>query len=105
MPQQYSHLTSSVKVTVCLFLAFLLAGVVCMEACRRKGSDQVSPVSNAQADSGNPKYSDIAYAYHGLLLNSDLQEIKVDSAVLEQLQDSMIESLVTVPELRTVQAT
>ena len=105
MSQQNSHLTSSVKVTVSLFLAFILVGMVCLEACRRKGSDQVAPVSNAQPKSENLKYSDIAYAYHGLLLNSDLQEIKVDSAVLEKLQDSMIESLVTVPELTTVQAT
>jgi len=106
MPQQNSHLTSSAKVTICLFLAFILVGMVWFDACSRKRSDKVSPVSNApQAKPENLKYSDIAYAYHGLLLNSDLQEIKLNSAILEKLQDSMIESLVTVPELTIVQAT
>lgn len=106
MPQPNSPHTSSVKVTACLFVALILVGIVLFEACSRKGSDQVSTVSNAaQTKPEDLKYSDIAYAYHGLLLNSNLQEIKVDSAILEKLQDSMIESLVTVPELTIVQAT
>jgi hypothetical protein len=44
-------------------------------------------------------YSDIAHAYHGLLLDRELKEIKLDPAVIERIQDSMIESLTAVPEV------
>jgi hypothetical protein len=42
-------------------------------------------------------YADIAHAYHGLLLDHSLNEIKVDRDSLKRLQDSMLESLTLEP--------
>lgn len=49
-------------------------------------------------------FSDIAHAYHGRLLDRDFKEIKLDRVVIEQLQDSMIESLVAAPDVTEYKA-
>lgn len=44
-------------------------------------------------------YTDIAHAYHGMLLDKDFKEIKLDKATIERLQDSLLESLSTAPDI------
>lgn len=51
----------------------------------------------AAAGAEKVEFSEIAYAYHGLLLDADRKEIKLDKAVIEGLQDSMLASLTAAP--------
>lgn len=75
--------TSGWRVLICFLVA---AGLLSAHAGNATGTRKIS-------------YSDIAYAYHGLLLNRDLKEIKLNKAVIKRIQDSMIESLTAVPEV------
>lgn len=83
------------------YIFFFIAGVFgLISSCAMKTTPQP-----AIPDNGNTinlekiTYSDIAHAYHGLLLDKQLREIKLNKAVIERLQDSMIGSLVVVPEV------
>ncbi len=70
-----------------LLICFLVAtGLLSSHAGNATGTRKIS-------------YSDIAHAYHGLLLNRDLKEIKLNKAVIERIQDSIVESLTAVPEI------
>lgn len=50
-----------------------------------------------QSQTQKISFSDIAHAYHGRLLDRNYKEIKLDRTIIEQLQDSMIESLTAQP--------
>lgn len=70
-----------------VFICFLVAvGLMSSSAGNATGTREIS-------------YSDIAHAYHGLLLDRNLKEIELNKAVIGRIQDSMIESLTAVPEV------
>jgi len=73
------------------------AAVLLMVACQPNNPKQ----SQAPAKSEGRKtyvFSDIAFAYHGMLLDRDRREIPLDRETLERLQSSMLRSLETSSE-------
>jgi len=89
------------KRTLIISLLFLAGGVLAVNFWLADSAIESAAAGiSTQQGSGPQKiiFSDIAHAYHGLLLDRDFKEIKLDRAVIEQLQDSMIESLAAQPD-------
>jgi len=92
------HSLSPILTVILLLVSGLLT------ACADRHPQEPSPPFDEEPPSGEIRFSDIAIAYHGLLLNEDLEIIELDKAVLEGLQDSMIESLTAAPVLEDGEA-
>ena len=77
-----------------MMTSLLAAGyvVACIVQTRPAPAPGTAPATPAAA-TGALTWTDMAYAYHGLLLDSRAHEIKLDRKVIEQLQDSMLQSL------------
>ena len=54
-------------------------------------------VGSQKAETQKVAFWDISHAYHGQLLDKNFNEIKLNRAVIEQIQDSMIEALTAQP--------
>jgi hypothetical protein len=79
----------------CLLL-IVMAAFGFVAVTRPVSSQKASQVANNN-QAKKISFADIAHAYHGLLLDKDLKEIDADPKSLEQLQDSLIESLTSEP--------
>ncbi|SFN40371.1 hypothetical protein SAMN05216386_0837 [Nitrosospira briensis] len=84
------------------FIFFCIIGLGLISSCVMKTTTQpAGPDNGSTINLEKITYFDIAHAYHGLLLDRQFREIKLSKAVIEQLQDSMIQSLTAMPEVST----
>lgn len=95
---------SRIKTSHTLFrlsLTVLLIGIALLTVrIYRKGSSIDTFAAGASSQkSGTQKIAfwDIEHAYHGQLLDKNYNEIKLNRAVIEQIQDSMIDALTAQP--------
>jgi hypothetical protein len=70
-----------------------------LSSCARPAPPPAEPEAEPAGEPRALEYFDIAHAYHGLLLDGDLKVIELNKAVIERLQDSMLESLTAVPDV------